>query len=663
MSTATDAAGGNATPQAPALAVIGAPALAMAFADCGFRVVTDPVFQACALAVNKERATNAALPIIADLSHEDAAGFDAYLRSVASATRTVIVATRPDSKYARADAIPGSVMVPAPATVGAVMLAVGYQPAAIPQTAVIIEAESGAAAVPVPVPVPVPLPVATPAAESVEVPAVEVAAEQVDAEAAEREAAAAARDAALAAQVEAANAAAVAATADPTPAAPVAETPAGDARADYVPNPSDGDLPDFLLDELATTSAAAPVPVPTPTTASPVPTAPVAPVAPAWEPAAAPTPVPPSAFAAPTPAGPAPDGWGAVPAPAPTQVPAPAAVPADSWGVPPVSAPPAADTWGAAPAVSSPAAPVPVAVPAHNLYAAPAAHLPAMGRQGVLIVVIAGSGGVGKTSTSLDLADLAAEAGLKAVVIDANKGQPDVHKRMRIPEGFLPTIYDTVVTGMPSNSLLAPARYNPYRADATGNNLGFGLIAGPPSQFADETPASAYGQAIDYARANADVVIVDTQILEATQSDLFADVLIPRLRTDGWLVGVYGPAATSEDNIFERLGELVERDGVPRNRVFVVARNFLQFTESAREQVEHRIGANGKFAGVVLRDETYFSQMNLGTFRTDLPAIRLTVRSVLYAITGRPEFAPEPSRRAKGTPGSGWSLRRWIGSK
>lgn len=593
---------------APTIAVIGGATLARGLADVGFRVVTGATFQETAIAVNEAVTQAPATVVVADLAFADEAGFDLYLRSLVARTRTVLVVDRSGNALAPDDSVPGAVRVAAPASIGDIMLAAGYQKLAVPAAeAIIPDRDAAAAPAPLPqeiVPVPVPVPV-----------------EAAAPEASDQERAAAA--AALAARVEAEEQAARRLLEQATDDEPAPQPSASD---DATTSAADSDLPDFLREMLGSGPGSASTPSPAVPTPSPRPT-----------PAPQPTVEAPAAVLAPSPA-PA-DPLATLFAP-----PGPAAVAEAPAALPSPFATPFLPTPPHQPAPTA-AHPVPAPTTAVRI-----------GR-GALIVVIAGSGGVGKTSTSIDLAKAAAEAGLRAVIVDANRGQPDVHKRMRIPEGATRTVYDVVTTGSPAAGLVRPDEYNSYRVASGAEQLGFAAVFGPAAAVADSTPTYAIGQAIDHCVANAEVTIVDTQIIEATHSEIFTDVLLPRLRDNGWIVGVYDRKATSEANLFERLGELVGRDGVPRSRVLVVARDFEQFPTQVREQVEHRIGSNGVFAGVIMSDPDYRKEMNLGRIRTDLPGIAPTIRHVLHAVTGDARFMPKPD---EGRPQGRRGLMGWL---
>ncbi|MGN7187035.1 hypothetical protein [Microbacterium enclense] len=663
------------TPTAPPIAVLGSPSLSSALGDVGFRPVSGPTFKDAATEINKLLSQAPAAPIVADLSYADETGFewlvgDLAERAADAGARFVLVASRPSHEFAQAGKIAHVTVVPLPSSVSDVVRAAGFQLPSIPAAEVVIEPDEPPAS-PIPVPIPMPTPITAPIPESPSAsitatpPTPETVSRTVASswddepsagvsEQSEMDAARRAREALLDEQMRAITERVEkdAAAPETTQAPELVREQAAESDAltkARVSFPNFDQMPLFMRDRiLADLSMGTNVPAPTPTTVVEQPAF-AGPITP-------PTDLFPAAEQTRPPAAPVPTGGWNIPA-------AVAPAPAEAQ-TPPVDTEPRFDVPPAYTKAPQQTASAPAPAPAPHLFGGEDSILPAGPKRGVLVVVIAGSGGVGKTSTAVDLVKTASETvnpltgtTLKAVIIDANRGQPDVGKRMRLPEGVLPTIYDTVTSGQPSASFVKPDSYNPYRAQAIDEPLRFGAVFGPPAMYADSTPAFAYGQAIDYARANADIVVVDTQIIEATQSDLFREVLIPRLRSDGWLVAAYDHKGTSKDNIFERLSELIHQ-GISRARVLIVARNVYAFPPEAAEQVERMIGGNGTFVGAMLHDDTYERDTDIGRFRTDLPAIAPVIGKILYTVTGLQGFAQVPVAQTRNRRGVlGWIRR------
>ncbi len=78
-----------------------------------------------------------------------------------------------------------------------------------------------------------------------------------------------------------------------------------------------------------------------------------------------------------------------------------------------------------------------------------------------------------------------------------------------------------------------------------------------------------YRRVIDYARANADLVVIDTQIVEAFDTSGLVDGLVVPLLSEGaWGLGVADQSAAGFDNLARRLFHFAEA-GVNSFRLMV----------------------------------------------------------------------------------------------
>src|SRR5699024_10910813 len=147
--------------------------------------------------------------------------------------------------------------------------------------------------------------------------------------------------------------------------------------------------------------------------------------------------------------------------------------------------------------------------------------------------VTSGKGGVGKSSTAVNMAQYAAETGpdgYRVVVVDANRGQGDLIKRLRLSRLRIPTVYDAALSKDPSRALNRPDIFAPHRAQ--WGEISFALAPAPPFDLGDPGVVSAkvYADVIDYARTQADLVVVDTQIQEEF-ADMWDDAFYPLLES------------------------------------------------------------------------------------------------------------------------------------
>jgi len=266
------------------------------------------------------------------------------------------------------------------------------------------------------------------------------------------------------------------------------------------------------------------------------------------------------------------------------------------------------------------------------------------GRMGQVIVSAAGKGGVGKSVTAITLADTAAAAGLSAVLVDANRGQADLRKYLRLGDAPLRTAFDAYSTGDPSQAVLRPNDYGHLRQAAKLDIPDFAIVLGPPRDQADPQYASAqvYGQIIDYARSIADLVIVDTQIVESHRTDLWDQLLVPALRSDAWLVGITDESSPGVSNLLDRLGELQEA-GVPNARTLVLATQYENFTDEDAVYFQARFASLGTLIGATGMDPNFHDQMNMGRIVSNSPAIAPSTRAILQRVTGRADLFADPA--------------------
>lgn len=268
-------------------------------------------------------------------------------------------------------------------------------------------------------------------------------------------------------------------------------------------------------------------------------------------------------------------------------------------------------------------------------------------KHGEVIIVAAARGGVGKSTTAIALAHLAAEMGLQAVLVDANRGQADVAKYLRLPVNDLPTVYDAYRNGDPAAAVAMPTAYRHLRDTARLHPLDFGIVLGPPAELADPQYASAavYGDVIDYARSVADVVIVDTQIVEAHHTDLWHSALLPLVKGGAWLLALTDESAAGVLNLAERLAEFKQL-GVPSARTLVLATKFLEFSDEDVAYFQQKFDTLGTTVGFGGIDDDFHVRINMGVIDIESAAIRSALDAVLLRVTDRPDlFSARASER------------------
>lgn len=258
-----------------------------------------------------------------------------------------------------------------------------------------------------------------------------------------------------------------------------------------------------------------------------------------------------------------------------------------------------------------------------------------------------GKGGVGKTTTALQLAVAASEAGLKVILIDGNVGQGDIPKSLKINPSELPTIVNAI-DGDYASCVMSPDSVTEARPQSLAA-VNFGLVLAPAPE--DEAGAlvgpSTYREVVEYCRQRADLVICDTQIIEAVdRTGMVEQFILPSLSQDGWGVGITDQSNLGLGNLQERLEKLVE-DGASPQRMFVYVNKVdpaaVEFT---LQNVPSRFRGLGRFAGVVDLNPEVQDGMNRGLIHLGHLSLEALMRLVLLHITGdrrleevTPEFA------------------------
>lgn len=388
--------------------------------------------------------------------------------------------------------------------------------------------------------------------------------------------------------------------------------------------------------------------------------------APAWGiPAAEAAPVAPAAPAATAAAAP---GWNPTPS-APDGSPSFPRFPSGGAEQPAVESP----SWASTPAQETPAPaaaapvftePVAPAAPKVTPYIAPittaddifeqAAASPASlrGRGPAAPVIFdwAYKGGVNKTSITLQLAHRGAANGIRVVCVDMNRGQGGIRTMLRIADDApIRSAFDASATGDPSRAIVLPDEIAKHRS-STLEPIDFGVVLAPPRAEADMNQASwaVYKQIIDHARHTADLVIVDTQTVEATDnSGLIDHVMVPTMIQDGgWGLAITEFAKESVENLLAAF-EMYEPRGLTRDRQLLAVTRVQGFTSDDAYGVEKKFGRYAKFAGTTAVSAHLKDQLDRGRIVSDDPAVRPLLDSVLLQVTGNPVFAPADDRPKK----------------
>jgi Mrp family chromosome partitioning ATPase len=332
---------------------------------------------------------------------------------------------------------------------------------------------------------------------------------------------------------------------------------------------------------------------------------------------------------------------------APAQLPAPvmsaqSAVPTPAPGI---------DFWGSLPPavvqVPSPAPFAPVARPtavAFEQVGVETSYSPALGRNlAPVIFTIAGKGGVGKTSLALALAQRAAVTGdLRVVLIDANRGQGDLRTYLSLNRSGLPTILDAAVTGDPTEAIVTPDRLAANRPAGT-EQLSFALVQAPPPGQGDPEviTAALYHEVITAARGVAELVVIDTQIVEGAERGLFDELIIPMLHSHAFGLGIADLSKPGVDNLVTHLREFISQ-GVPVSRLMTMLNRVPPTTQFDLQKTSEALSSYGQFLASIPADPDIHSAMAYGASIHDNPVLAPVLDQILIRVTGNPVFTHVP---------------------
>lgn len=274
-----------------------------------------------------------------------------------------------------------------------------------------------------------------------------------------------------------------------------------------------------------------------------------------------------------------------------------------------------------------------------------------------VVFVTSGKGGTGKSCVAMQLAHYASEtsrdagANFRVTVIDGNRGQGDLRGYLWIPDdATLPSAYDAVVKENPAAALIEPKFYGSYRKRFRLEVPDFSIILTPPPRYATsrKTPGHTYLELITHAREVSDLVIVDTQLLEAEKSDLWRQAFLPTLLGPGaWLVCTANESAPAINNLDLRLSELVSEHSLPKSRVLLLATMFEQFQAEDEARFAAKLGRYGQVVGATGYDPEVREAFNTGRVESRFPSTEPALRIILNQVTGRHDLfdpIPEPVR-------------------
>ena len=270
----------------------------------------------------------------------------------------------------------------------------------------------------------------------------------------------------------------------------------------------------------------------------------------------------------------------------------------------------------------------------------PSTRRPGFHEAAPVVYSVSGKGGVGKTTMAAILAQRAAERGeMRVILVDANRGQADLTTYLRLGRSGLPTIFDAARTHDPMRAIVSRDQVNEAR-HARLDKLGFSVVLGPPASKADPaivTP-DVYRRVIDQARKLADLVIVDTQIVESYDtSGLFDQLVTPSLVSGGWAFATSDLSSASVTNISARL-KIWREQGVPKDRMLMVLNRVDGSIALDEEAMRSAFSNETTLIGAIENSTAMVTELNQGIVRVGAPELQRVLDQVLFRVTGDPVF-------------------------
>lgn len=272
---------------------------------------------------------------------------------------------------------------------------------------------------------------------------------------------------------------------------------------------------------------------------------------------------------------------------------------------------------------------------------------------GFVVVCLAGKGGVGKSLMAKAIAEAASDGGLSVALIDANRGQGDQAKYLRLaPGASLPTIFDFAAgSARIEDVFLTPEIVNASRHPAamrTAAPVKYSVVLAPPAHLADPdvVTTAKYNQVVAYAKAHFDMVVLDTQIVEATDtSGLIDGMVIPLALAGAWSIGVTDSSRPGLENLKERLAAFVGAGADP-SRILIAPNQLNPATKVDFSQMAQSFAGLGTYMGHIVMDPRVENAMNQAASLTALSTLAPMLNLLCFRITGLPAFDPQLTEAA-----------------
>lgn len=266
------------------------------------------------------------------------------------------------------------------------------------------------------------------------------------------------------------------------------------------------------------------------------------------------------------------------------------------------------------------------------------------GRKSPVIVVAGSTGGVGATTASLMLAEIAAGVGRipRVVLVDARTGRSDIRTWLSA-NAKLPSLATAVIEDDVRLALADSGTLNAHRPSSL-NNISFGAILTDQENY---TPTATVLEAIDSARDIADLVIVDVGPYDLSPESTYLRVGVRLLQFGAWGLVVAELSRLSAPTTIAMLGGLNTVYDIPRDRLAVLVNKVdaafgdhrLKSGKTRLDDFLSRLVPTSMVLGAVPDDDKGVRDpMMLGQIPTKHLKMGSAMGTLLRRVTGREEF-------------------------
>lgn len=254
-----------------------------------------------------------------------------------------------------------------------------------------------------------------------------------------------------------------------------------------------------------------------------------------------------------------------------------------------------------------------------------------------VIVVWSGKGGTGKSSVSQALAAAAAEQGRRVVLVDGNVGQGGQRTKMTLRrDAAVRSILDAQTSPESFAYLSSPDMISRARLESLLEQPKFACVFAPPENMAEVVRPETYLRVVRELAAVSDLVVVDTQILEAIDGNgMRRGLVLPLFKEGAWGVGISIAERESMTNTEARLAWLAQQ-GVRKERMLVFTNAVSPKIGFTEEKVAARLSRYATYLGSAPHDFQLQARTNKGALMTpdNAPALANMVENILSRAIG-----------------------------